>query len=215
MDEQKHYLLIDASAINPVVGILHHREWLALKTIPTQALEGIFSGVENCLTDALLSLNKIEGFIHCEGPGSVLGIRLSAMAIQTWKALPEWKNAPVWGYQSLRLIRNAIRQQPASPEKFSVISEARQDTWNMLSSDSDEISTIPQEELLKHNDAFFHYQQRKSWHEAPKQAVPFELDLAPHASLFYQPDTLIARDTPQVFEAHATSYKRWSSTRHR
>lgn len=214
------YLFIDASAVEPWVGILKSGQWLALHTSPHQALESIFKSADQCLKERGLALRDIQGFIHCEGPGSVLGIRLSAMAIRSWQALPLWHNATVKSYQSLHLIRAILGKQYQADRRttlqpFHVISEARKDTWNCLSHDDPTIRIINHDTLHHLEGPVHHYQQRKSWHQAPATALPFTLELKDCADYFYDPTLVTATEHPMIFEAQTTDYKKWDNTRHR
>lgn len=214
------FLLIDASAVEPWVGILQSGQWLALHAAPNPALESIFASTEQCLNEAGLTLQQIQEFIHCEGPGSVLGIRLSAMAIRSWRALPQWQDAIVKTYQSLHLIRAIINTQALSEGEvptppFHIISPARKGTWNCLSSNATTIQIIDHSSLLQLEGPVHHYQQRKSWHQAPNSVHPFTLDLSTCAHYFYQPEIVTRAEHPALFEAHANTYKKWGNTRHR
>ena len=215
MNTNTTYLFIDASAVKPWVGILKSGQWLALHVLREQALESIFTGTNQCLNETGLSLKNIQGFIHCEGPGSVLGVRLSAMAINCWRAMPAWQNAEIKTYQSLHLIRVIILDQTKSKKSFHIISEARKNMWNCLSNQEPKIQFIEQNTLHQLEGTLHHYQQRKSWHQAPQSAHPFVLDLSNCAKYLYRQDIVTHKENPTIFEAHADTYKKWDHTRHR
>ena len=80
-------LVLDASHPDVFVGLMQAGRWIAIEHDKAPALDSIFSLSERCLNAAELGISEVSGFIHCAGPGSMLGIRLSAMAIKTWRAL--------------------------------------------------------------------------------------------------------------------------------
>lgn len=67
-------------------------------------------------------------FVFCEGPGSILGIRIVAMVLRTWCAL-----APraVFAYRSLEL---AAAARPAD-STATLICDARRQSWHELGPD--------------------------------------------------------------------------------
>jgi len=215
MHKDTAYLCIDASAAQPSVGILKAGRWLSLHSFRAQALESIFAGTQQCLQDAGLSLQAIRGFIHCEGPGSVLGVRLSAMAIQSWRALPHWHNTEVRTYQSLQLVKAILMQQSPAHAPFHIISEARKDAWNYLSSNAETIQVISQAALDQLTGKVYHYRQRTASHQTPATAVPFSLNRSLYADLFYRETITSLQDEPTQFAAVTKPYKKWSNTRHR
>lgn len=77
-------LFVDASAPLVQVGVWQDGAWLAHLCVDAPALEAIFHTVRTVLAQADVPLAGIGGFIHNEGPGSILGIRLGAMALRVW-----------------------------------------------------------------------------------------------------------------------------------
>ena len=109
-------LVLDASAGTVFVGIVGPDEqWIARQQSTANALEGLFASVEYCLQTAGMGIDSIRGFIYCEGPGSVLGLRLCAMAIETWRRIAP--RASSLHRYTLQLCARLIRRDapPASP----------------------------------------------------------------------------------------------------
>lgn len=213
-----HLLLIDASSPTIQVGILHQGQWKAMIGAQAQALESIFTSVEACLQSAQINLKNITGFIHCTGPGSVLGIRLAATAIHGWRALPAWKNAPVYNYQSLALVIAQLKEthaNKASDHSFYAVSEARHDKWNLGSSRSDSIEIVSLDQINQLKAPVYHLKQRKSWSHAPDNAITYEINFQQAATVFAHASFLKQSNTPEIFEAKAPQYKQWDSERHR
>ena len=53
------------------------------------------SGVFECLDELGADIGSVRAFAFCEGPGSILGIRTSAMALRAWNVL---RPRPMFGY---------------------------------------------------------------------------------------------------------------------
>lgn len=77
-------LFIDASAPRVQAGVWQGGRWLAYRCMEAPALEEVFRSVSLLLKEAELRFTDLGGFIHNEGPGSILGIRLAAMALRIW-----------------------------------------------------------------------------------------------------------------------------------
>lgn len=149
-------LFVDASAPLVQVGVWQDGAWLAHLCVDAPALEAIFHTVRTVLAQAGVPLAGIGGFIHNEGPGSILGIRLGAMALRVW-ALGGQAGAgstgsagnaaaglPVWAVRSLPLLaakvaacagtdgaaQNGTASSGAGIGAFAVVSEFRQGLWN-------------------------------------------------------------------------------------
>jgi tRNA threonylcarbamoyladenosine biosynthesis protein TsaB len=91
-------------------------------------LEGLFGCVEAALADAKLSLADIRSFALCVGPGSVLGIRIAALAVRSWSAL---EPRPIFVWESLSaLARSALVAGEKGP--FLVAVESRLKRWHAL-----------------------------------------------------------------------------------
>ena len=129
-------LLIDSSSAAIQVGL-----WTAAReaggagaweTAHTEAGTGIFAATEKLLESAQFNMSAFEAFVFCAGPGSVLGIRTAAVAIRTWNAI---RARPVFSFSSLELVAHFEKQKRAG-RAFSVIADARRDTWHEVRVDA-------------------------------------------------------------------------------
>ena len=122
-------LVLDGSARAGVrVGVLAGGRWVGQGVSPDGALEGLFGCVEAALADAKLSLADIRSFALCVGPGSVLGIRIAALAVRSWSAL---EPRPIFVWESLSaLARSALVAGEQGP--FLVAVESRLKRWHAL-----------------------------------------------------------------------------------
>lgn len=198
-------LLLDAASARVQVG------WLN----PTSASEPPFSarwesaedeaGVAlfRCLESLHQNPADARAFIYCDGPGSVLGCRTTAMAIRTWCVLGQ---RPVFAYHSLSLVAHALGRPGAT-----VISDARRDAWHRASIDTS-LARVAASELrgeLVMPEGFRH------WAPLPENVarVPYALaDLLPRildAQLFRP------TDAPDAFLHDEPSYATWTPQIHR
>ena len=118
-------LWIDAASSSVQAGILAADEPARWAQVEGDAGTGVFKAT------AKLGVNivQVEAFVFCEGPGSILGIRTSAMAIRAWTAV---RPRPVYAYRSLELVALNLRRA-----HVSVIADARRETWHCLATDAD------------------------------------------------------------------------------
>ncbi|MDP0494785.1 MAG: hypothetical protein Q7Q73_01130 [Verrucomicrobiota bacterium JB024] len=209
-------LFLDASSVTVQAGLWRDNRWLAHRAEECPALESIFSLVEGCLNDAGETLEAVGRFVHCEGPGSVLGIRLAAMAIRTWRALPAWEHTELLTCRSLPLAAALIaRTERADGATFHVIAEARQTRWNVLPCPGGTIAEVEPDAIDALTGAIYHLSQRKSWHTPPAHAVPVSNNLSAHPELLSVPGLLAPADAPGLFMVSEATYRTWTPERHR
>ena len=118
-------LVLDAASTRVAVGLLRADESAIWVESSDDASQAVFRGTETVLKQAGLRLDTIDAFVFCTGPGSMLGTRTVAMTLRTWLLL---KSRPAYSYQSLAAAGRAewIRQ----PRAFTVIADARRETWH-------------------------------------------------------------------------------------
>lgn len=133
-------LVLDGSARAGVrVGVLSGGRWVGQGVSPDGALEGLFGCVEAALADAKLSLADIRSFALCVGPGSVLGIRIAALAVRSWSAL---EPRPIFVWESLAgIASSALAAGEEGP--FFVAAESRLRRWHALEVSADGALGVP------------------------------------------------------------------------
>ena len=122
-------LVIDGSAREGVrVGVLADGRWVAESVVAAGALEATTDLAAEVLKRAHLTFTDIKSYAVCIGPGSMLGIRVSAMAVRTWATLYQ---RPIYVWKSLKLLaEHALEQGVNAP--FAVINESRLKRWNFV-----------------------------------------------------------------------------------
>ncbi len=212
-------LLLDASSRTVQVGLWREGRWLAYAGTAETALEGLFSAVNEVLHIGQTPLSGLGGFLFCEGPGSVLGIRLAAMAVSTWRALPGMKTRPVLAYRSTDLAACLVERTAPSPWPFHILTESRMERWAVLTCPApgqrEPLREVTHEEAEALPGAIWHLSQRKAWRAAPTRAtsLPYSLEKCPE--VFATPALVRPIETPDVFTASPADYRKWEPQRHR
>ena len=121
------------------MGVLSGGRWVGQGLSPDGALEGLFGCVEVALAEAKLQLSDIRSFALCVGPGSVLGIRIAALAVRSWSAL---EPRPIFVWESLAgIARSALTAGEKGP--FLVAVESRLKRWHALEVSADGSLGVP------------------------------------------------------------------------
>jgi tRNA threonylcarbamoyladenosine biosynthesis protein TsaB len=191
-------LLIDAASTRVQVGLLDARtaRWTARTA---EAGIAVFAGIEELAVD----LSAIQGFVFCEGPGSILGIRTAAVALRTWQTLAP---RPAFAYGSLALVSQAL-----GDTDFSVIADARRDSWHVQRA-GHALRRVPTAELsgpLVMPENFRHWTPLPAGIQRTPYDVAALLETLPDADLFR------AVDAPDAFLHEEPSYATWTPHIHR
>jgi len=135
---------------------------------------GIFACLAELLRVTHLRLADVRCTIFCEGPGSILGVRIASMAIRTWRAIGVPAEVPCYGYRSLELFAADIRES-GSTGQFAVVSDARRSTWNIMKVDNegqfDMIRRVGSTELNPRSLSIYHPAGFPAWQPLPDHAM--------------------------------------------
>ena len=199
--ETSPLLLIDAASTRIQAGLLFAGEPSRWASSTEEAGIGIF----DCLETLKVEVAAVRAFAFCEGPGSILGIRTSAMAVRTWNALDP---RPTYGYFSLALVARALGRPDVR-----VIADARRGRWHRIV-DGGPLESVPAADLAGDHvtpEGFRH------WDPLPPGTVEAPYDLS---SLWEGPavagsDLFRPAGDPDAFQHHAPSYATWTPRIHR
>lgn len=196
-------LLLDAASSVTQVALLSRDNGSTWKSSQEEAGIAVF----RCMEELQISPQSVDGFIFCEGPGSILGIRTVAAALRTWLSL---KKVPVWTYKSLELAY-------ASPQRTGevVISDARRDSWNLVCDQSGckrvPTQNLPREVRLAIPAGF------KTWGKLPEGllvgSTPYAL--AGMMEGITDADLFHPSESPDAFLHEEPSYVTWAPSIHR
>lgn len=222
----ENFLLIDASSpLSVFAGTLGAggRAWNRFAEEKSAALEGVFSAVESAGGNA-----SAAGFLFCEGPGSILGIRIAAAAIRAWLALDRANGAatrPVFAFRSLALAATLISRAFPREKNFAVVAESRMNCWNVFgvregvpAEDFREMKTAELTDALPPR--VFLLPARRALPTALADAEPCSVaELLKNDPAVFAETPALLRDCgaePDAVNASAVdSYAKWTPQRHR
>ena len=213
MTAERPCLVLDGSARAGVrVGVLSGGRWVGQGISPDGALEGLFGCVEAALADAGLKLDDVRSFALCVGPGSVLGIRIAALAVRSWSALAP---RPIFVWESLAgIARSALAAGEQGP--FLVAAESRLKRWHALEVAVDGALGVPFEaeatELNASGRRVLASSEAAPGVLTSHVAVPHPWSALP--AFFAQPGFLREEPRPDALNV-ANDFATWSGERHR
>ncbi len=192
-------LLIDAASARVQVGLFEADGTARWQTSEEEAGVGVF-----CSIEALdLDLATVRAFAFCEGPGSVLGVRTTAMAVRACQALAA---RPAFAYCSLAVVAHALGQRDTT-----VIADARRELWHRYSLEAG-LRRVPATELvgkLVMPDGFRH------WSPLPANVDRTPYLLADLLARTAKADLFRETDAPDAFLHEEPSYATWMPQIHR
>jgi tRNA threonylcarbamoyladenosine biosynthesis protein TsaB len=199
--ENSTLLLLDAASEKIQVGLLG--DGAIPKWASRTAEAGV--GVFECLDELDVEIDAVGAFAFCEGPGSILGVRTTAMALRTWNVL---RQRPTYAYFGLAVVAHAIGR----PAVFH-IADARRGFWHRMSLGGSP-ERVPAAELageLMTPEGF------RRWDPLPAGATTASYDLA---KLFLIPsvaaaDIFRAAPEPDAFLHQEPAYAKWTPRIHR
>jgi tRNA threonylcarbamoyladenosine biosynthesis protein TsaB len=216
--DTNHSLVIDCSEGEVFCGLLGPSgQWLSSKQSGPGALEAVFPAVASVFHDAGKSLQSVDRFLYCQGPGSVLGLRLGAMAIETWCRLAQ-KQVERMSYNSLQLTAALLLLDNKELDNALLLADWKKNTWHSLRINNrtiGQVSPIAAANTSGEDYPIYHLPRRKGWQAPPTGAC----------TLPYEPDRLNAvLDAPGLFEATpvldlyqsgGNTFAKWNQQRHR
>ena len=208
-------LLLDASASNVLVGIWSDGRWLAFQEgHRCEALESIFTSTKSVLKAAGVALTEISGFIYCEGPGSVLSIRISAMALRAWQSSLAGGPRPIYAYQSLRASAFLLKSKESHATGL-IMAPSRMGYWNILDIESSETAVIEEIKDPARLSGNIYFLDQRGTTEVPIKTTPAPYDLQSYPELFTQNHILKQTEEPNAWLPVVPEYKKWKAERHR
>lgn len=211
-------LVIDGSGSAVFVGILDSElKWIAQTHQDGAPLEYLFPTVKDTLESAGLKLCELRSFIYCEGPGSVLGLRLCAMAIETWSHLYP-HTAKYFSYNTLQFCAQLISQNLATSAQALLVSDWKKGAWNavIISSGKPGTTTVMNDEAIaKFEGPVYHLPQRKGWQKPPENAST--LNYKPeHLQTVLESDHLLTpTNGVELYSSGVNTFQKWTADRHR
>lgn len=195
-------LVIDAASSRVQVGACDAAGAWRWASSEDEAGVAVFAGIEKLGVD----VSDIASFAFCDGPGSVLGIRTSAMALRAWHVL---RPRPMFAFCSLAVVAHALGR-----DDIAVIADARRDAWHHYRIGRG-LRRLPAESLREGVNALVTPEGFRHWAPLPAGTTrtPYELaTLLPHV---LDADLFLATDAPDAFLHEEPSYVTWTPQIHR
>ena len=211
-------LVIDGSGSKVFAGILDaENQWLVKLERDGSPLEELFSVIEAVLTESGLSLTEIGSYIYCMGPGSVLGLRLCAMAIETWARLYP-KSAQYYKYNSLQLSAHALLYATPDLKDALIVSDWKKGAWNALYIRGGHVGAnevIDDGALNDWENLIYHLPQRKGWQSPPDKVQTLRYDPSILDAIRDASGLLQITDRIELYSSGINTFQKWTQTRHR
>lgn len=211
-------LVIDGSGPACFAGVLDaDQKWIGRTEIDGAPLESLFPAVKAVLDGAGLELEALRGYIYCQGPGSVLGLRLCAMALETWSRLQPTP-PPCFAYNSLQLVAACILADHPELENALLVSDWKKGAWNAVLIEAGRPRTphvADDSEIQEWTAPLFHLPQRKGWQTPPAHATTVANTPARLPELLAQSDLLTPTPGIQLHTSGVNTFQKWIPTRHR
>jgi tRNA threonylcarbamoyladenosine biosynthesis protein TsaB len=215
-----NWLILDASHPRLQVVLLPRHGDPIVAVSGTPAVEGLIAAAGRVVHAAGITFSDVNGYVYCSGPGSILGIRLTVMAIRSWQILLAGDSPPVWHYDALSLagwgldhLGEARKDQP-----YRVVSEWRKDQWNGMrflnGCSTSQIEIWDTQTLQGFSEPTWLLPQKKAWTAGLKlpEWSPQVVHLAEQACA---PQILAPAAHWPIYSPGAQDYRKWSGDRHR
>ncbi|HYP17416.1 MAG TPA: peptidase M22 [Opitutus sp.] len=192
-------LVLDAASARVHVGWLDQAQPARWVSAAEEAGVGVFRGLSEIGADPAAA----RAFVFCDGPGSILGIRTTAMAVRTWN-IPQAR--PIFAYHSLKLVAHALGN-----EDLAIVADARRDSWHRCTMNSP-LQRVPTAALtgrLALPEGF------RTWSALPTHVEPVPYSVPSMFSKVSTIDLFRECTAPDAFLHEEPNYATWTAQVHR
>lgn len=212
-----YWLVLDASCPTTRVALFRDGRLVDQIDSPDNAMQALLAGVSRLISAEKIAMQDIHGFIYCVGPGSILGIRLSVIAIKTWCSVHRVAPENILNYHSLAMA--ALTVSANSKGECAILSEWKKNHWNVLpvkpSGISGEIAIWDNETVLGYPHPLYRLPQRKCWADNVERAIPVEYRLDLLESSENRMRVISPMKNWEIYTPEEKDYVKWSGERHR
>lgn len=218
IDNSKPFLVLDAAMPEVQVALLGASGCLASFRSQDPALESLYQGIEQCLSEAKCELQDVGGFIYCEGPGGTLGLRVIAMTLRAWRALDPWRRLPLFAYHAFDAARFFVQMTTQSDIGNALfLCEVGKDRVYGLKGDAvsaEDVALIALEVIAQYEGEVYWLPQRKTWHTKPKVAHSAHYSIEGLSQFFYDARYLKKVEEPHLLHFENQTFKKWDAKPH-
>ncbi len=213
----QHYLIIDAALAPLQAGLLLDGRLTATECAEVDALDGIFEVSAELLRAADLRHGDLAGYVYGAGPGTLLGLRLAAMAIEGWRSMrPE--PVPVRQYITLTAAA-AAHAHAGGPPAFDMLVPVRRGLFARVSvrdgrAGPPELETAD-EAGMPSAVPRYHLPVPNRRLPPPPRAELFRFNLRDLPPGWFGGPQVKAVDHPAPFNPSPAEYAEWAGGRHR
>jgi tRNA threonylcarbamoyladenosine biosynthesis protein TsaB len=199
--EHSPLLLIDAASERIQAGLFGAGAGPRWASRKDEAGVGVFE----CLDELDVDIGGVAAFAFCEGPGSILGIRTTAVALRMWNVL---RARPMFAYLGLAVVAAAVGRPGTG-----IIADARRGWWHRLELGGS-IVRVPAADLageLMTPEGFRH------WDPLPAGTTTTSYDLAALLAIPSVAEAELFRQAPDpdAFLHQEPSFAKWVPQIHR
>ena len=205
-------LVLDASTPHLHAGVIEGGEWLSLAKERGDALTLLPAMAKRIVAESGLDFSSVRSFVHCEGPGSLLGLRLCAMMMETWRVLPGMENARLFAYRSLAVEAAILSVNTGG--KFFVATQFGKGNYCVTASDGTECEPCVESGLAALGGEVYVIAQRNQ-KTLPQGAFGVEYDLTSLPEIVARkPELFRPVEKAEAFSPRLSEYKLWDGKRH-
>lgn len=194
-------LVLDAASTRVQVGWFPTGDLSAAKwaTAEEEAGVGIFRGIERLAID----VGTAAAFVFCDGPGSTLGVRTTAIALRTWHVLAP---RPIYAYHSLAVLAAAVGRTDVT-----IIADARRDSWHTLKLGG----PLRRATAVELAGSLMTPENFRHWSPLPTATTQVSYSLAELLPSVAEADLFRPVDSPDAFLHEEPAYVTWAPQIHR
>jgi hypothetical protein len=204
-------LVVDASSGSIQVGIPVSEEWLHVESVELPALEGLFMATSGVLKKIGRELSEVDALFFCQGPGSTLGLRISAAFVKTilWESNGQ---VPIYSYNALDLASRMLERPPLH------LQAPFRKGWRFVRFQNGD-SAIGTKEIHESEEALSHFPE--SYHlpdprgnaESIDASKMLTYDLSRSKGLLDLELVALPVESPEVYSPAPPSFKKWKAER--
>lgn len=191
------YLCIDTATPIVQIGIWKVDTWICLYTSPEETLQSLFELTQQCLATAGLGhVHELKGIYFCQGPGSVLSLRITIMALRTWMQLDA---ISVYSYTSLD-FGYACALKLGARYPFYIVAPGRHGSWYAFEAKNPENRIYHHLKTLELPGNCYLIPQRKYTLTVPENSVMLSYSLTDAPEFFVNRSCFKQVTVPEIFQ---------------